>query len=77
MTNLLEELRKEFEREGIGREFKGDVINEVPKLFLGKEIDENGNEQFFMVNSQNRIIHRFDDENQCKKYFELFSQVKM
>lgn len=71
MTNFLEELRKEFESEGIGRDFTGEVVDTIADFTLGKGIDENGQERFFLVNGEKKIDYVFEDENQARKHFEL------
>ena len=70
MTEFLKYLSEQFENEGLGHPFEGEIIASIP-LSLGKSKDENGNELFFMVNKYNQIVYQFKDEYQAKAIFEM------
>ena len=70
MNEFLKYLAEEFEKEGIGRQFDGEIMFTVP-LSLGKTIDEEGSELYFMVNRHNRAIYQFKNEDQVKAIFGM------
>lgn len=65
MEEILRQFARQFEEEGIGQEFKGTKIVTIPNLTFGKNVDENGEETYYMINSSKRIVYKFKNAEQA------------
>lgn len=74
MDEILKQFVRKFEEEGIRREFKGTPIVTIPNLTFGKNVDENGEETYYMINSSNRIVYKFKNEEQARTIAEFITK---
>lgn len=70
MDDILQILAAEFDYRGLGHDFEGDVIA-TTTFSIGKNIDCDGREVYYMLNHNNQIIYEFHDANHARAIYQM------